>query len=114
MPTPGQGPEALDLVDAGGAETVAHVAHTELAEPRTHHVEASVGSVLEEEMDVHADGVAESARRLSGHERLIGGARRRGRAENRTQQKNGQKTAKAHDCPALAVFEQMHVDEEGA
>ena len=80
MPTSAEGPEALDLVDAGGAETVAHVAHPELAQPRAHHVEASVGSVLEEEMDVHADGVAERACRLSGHERLIGGARVRRRA----------------------------------
>jgi hypothetical protein len=67
-------------------------------------------------MDIHADGVAESARRLSGHERLIGGARRRGRgAENGTQYENGQKTAKAHDQPGeLTILEQMHVDEEGA
>ncbi len=77
----------------------------------------TVGGVLEEEMDVHADGVAECACRLSGHERLAGAARRRRRAEERAQQQDGQKAAKGHDQPGeldLTVLEQMHVDEEGA
>ena len=76
-----EAPQAADPLDAGGADAVAHVANAQLAQPRQHRVEVRVGGrVRPADVGVHSDRVAEAARRLGGHERLVR-LRRRGDGE---------------------------------